>query len=255
MNYEEQIEKLAHHLDKAKRILFITGAGMSAESGLPTYRGIGGLYEDKLTEHNIPIEVALSGPMLEDRPEIVWQYIAKIEKATRGAKFNRGHAIVAKFESMYDHVYVLTQNVDGFHTAAGTKNIIDIHGDVHNLICTKCDYHEYVENYSHLEVPPKCLKCGSLIRPDVVLFGEMLPQKKTSRLQSELEAGFDTIFSIGTTSVFPYIAAPILYANANETLTVEINPGETDVSRDVDIKIRRGAKQTLEDVLSTLEKS
>lgn len=244
-----EIAKLSH---EAERILFITGAGLSADSGLPTYRGIGGLYNETHTEDNIPIELALSGDMLQQRPDITWKYLLQIESACRGAGFNLGHRIMAKMEELKPEVWVLTQNIDGFHRKAGSANLIEIHGKVEQLYCTSCEVVEQVRDYSHLMGVPTCKHCGSLIRPDVVLFGEMLPMQAVECLQGELEKGFDLIFSVGTTSVFPYIAQPVLQARFLGAKTIEINPGDTEVSAYVDYRLRMGASEALAKIWQTM---
>ncbi|ALG67457.1 NAD-dependent deacylase [Beggiatoa leptomitoformis] len=243
------LKEVTQHLKQAQRILFITGAGMSADSGLPTYRGIGGLYDGKLTHDNMPIEVALSGDMLLRKPEITWKYLLEIEKSCRGASFNRGHAVIAEIERAKPETWVLTQNIDGFHRLAGNKQVIEIHGRVYDLHCIKCMHKLIVTDYTELSgFPPSCPKCGGLIRPDVVLFGEMLPESALHRLYQILENGIDLVFSIGTTSVFPYIAQPVLAARSLGIPTVEINPGRTEVSHAVRYKIARGAADTLDEI-------
>ncbi len=242
---DEKTAWLGEQLRTARRILFITGAGISAESGLPTYRGIGGLYNDKLTKDNIPIEEALSGYMMQTRPELTWSYISEIEKACRGAKFNRAHSIIAEMENYFHGVCVLTQNIDGFHRDAGSENVIDIHGDIHNLFCPSCGYKEIHSDYSKLQIPPVCSNCSSTMRPDVILFGEYLDSKKLEKFEMEMREGFDAVFSIGTTSVFPYISRPIYEANMRKAITVEINPSDTEVTDSVMIKIPTGAIEAL----------
>jgi len=242
---QKRADEVATRIGKArKRILFVTGAGLSAESGLPTYRGIGGLYEGGETEDDMPIEQALSGPVFRRAPTVTWRHIGRLEQAVRGAQPNRGHRIIAELEELHD-VVVLTQNVDGLHRAAGSRRVIDIHGDCRELLCTACEHREHRESYAGLRLPPTCPSCGAVLRPDVVLFGEMLPSKKVDDLYRELERGFDAYFSIGTTSVFPYIAEPILQAARLGRLTVEINPGRTEVSRIVDVKFDCGAARAL----------
>ena len=230
---------------RAHRLLFITGAGISADSGLPTYRGIGGLYNDNLTAEDLPIELALSGEMMAVAPHIPWKYIHQIEKSCRGACFNKAHAIIAELESHFDNVCVLTQNVDGFHREAGSRNLIEIHGDIHDLYCTACDYQATVPDYSGLTIPPPCPRCQAVLRPRVVLFGEVLPSAVVERLYDELDQGFDMVFSVGTTSVFPYIAQPVIEASRLGIPTVEINPGQTAVTRFVDFKIAAGAAASM----------
>ena len=141
---------------------------------------------------------------------------------------------------------------DGLHRAAGSANIIDIHGDVHKLICTKCRHRWSVDNYALLDIPPSCPKCRGLVRPEVVLFGEMLPPEQTRALGTELMQGFDAVFSIGTTSVFPYIAEPVILARRSGALTVEINPGQSEVSHLVEYRLQSGAAATLDALADAL---
>ena len=247
------IARVAELVNRAERILFITGAGLSADSGLPTYRGIGGLYETEATDEGIPIEVAVSGHMLRQRPEICWKYIARMEEAFRGARHNRGHEVIAEIERRTEHVCVLTQNVDGFHLDAGSQNVIAIHGDIHELICTECRDMFRVPHFEGMEIPPSCERCGGMVRPAVVLFGEMLPFDAVARLQGELSRGFDLVFSVGTTSLFPYIAQPVIDAKRDRVPTVEINPGSSEVSTLVDIQIPERAKVALEAILNAMD--
>ncbi|MFC1528744.1 NAD-dependent deacetylase [Candidatus Latescibacterota bacterium] len=244
----ENIEKVADKLHDCRRIFFVTGAGISSESGLPTYRGIGGLYETTATEEGVPIETVLSGEMMESNPDMTWKYLNLMEKACRSATFNRAHKVIAEMEDTFESVCVLTQNIDGFHRAAGSRNVIDIHGDIHDIVCPGCGYRIEVEDFSGFDIPPLCPECTKVLRPDVVLFGETLPGNKCEKLMKEWEKGFDIVFSVGTTSVFPYISQPVLYARHNGIPTVEINPGETGVTYAVDIKISGKAAETLDEM-------
>ena len=243
---QEKVSKVVELLKKSKSILFITGAGVSADSGIPTYRGIGGLYENDITEEGISIETALAGEMLKTNPSVTWKYLAQIEKNCRNATFNRAHEVIAEMEKHFERVWVLTQNIDGFHQKAGTKNIIDIHGDIHKLLCEKCRWRNVIKDFSEITIPPLCPSCKAIVRPEVVLFGEELPQDKFKTLQDEeVLRGFDIYFSIGTTSIFPYIRGPIVHANFRNKPTVEINPDKTEVSDIVDIKLSLGAAEAL----------
>jgi len=242
----EMIDRVVELLAKSQSLLFITGAGVSADSGLPTYRGIGGLYDVNTTEEGIPIEEILSGPMMDVRPELTWKYLAEIGRAAMAAQFNRGHEVIAEMEARFERVWTLTQNVDGFHRQAGSANVIDIHGDMHDLYCTECGFRRNVTQYTELDLPPRCGQCQAIVRPDVVLFGELLPPAKVERLYGELSAGFDMVFSVGTTSVFPYIAEPVIDARRRGAATVEINPGTSEVSHLVDVKLSFGAAVALD---------
>ena len=238
---ERALERVIEHLSRARSVLFVTGAGISAESGVPTYRGIGGLYNGKTTEGGVPIEVALSGSMFRAPARADVEALHDIERACRGATFNRAHEVLAKLEGCFERCWVLTQNVDGFHKAAGSRNVIDIHGDIHDLRCTRCDFTERVTDYAHLAPCPVCPKCGAVVRPEVVLFEELLPPEKVALMERELIRGFDLVFSIGTSSLFPYITAPLVEAAARQRPTVEINPGRTQLSEVVDVQLQMGA--------------
>ena len=145
---------------------------------------------------------------------------------------------------------MLTQNIDGFHRDAGSDNLIEIHGNVHEMYCTSCADEFWLDDYSSLHSDgvntPSCHKCGGAVRPKVVLFGEMLPSLAMQRMRSELRQGFDMVLSIGTTSAFPYISGPVLEAKRWGSVAVEINPGETEVSDYVHYKVAAGAANSLD---------
>ncbi len=242
------IDQILAQLAISRRLMFITGAGISAESGLPTYRGVSGLYENKATEEGYPIEQALSGSMFRQNPDITWKYLAQIEQCCRGKKFNRAHKIIAEMEARFESVCVFTQNIDGFHHQAGSTDVIDIHGNIYELNCMACSYQINPNDYSEIEIPPYCPDCKEMVRPNVVLFDEMLPMDKIYTLDGELSKGFDMIFTIGTTSVFPYVAQPVIDASKKGVMTIEINPDETSVSGYVNIKLPTGACNALEQI-------
>lgn len=232
-------------LRKARRVLVVTGAGISADAGLPTYRGVGGLYDGVPAEEGLEIEEILSGPMFEQRPGLTWKYLHQIERAGRGASPSPGHRVLAAMDEAFE-LMVLTQNVDGLHRKAGSKDVVDIHGDFRRLYCAGCGWEEIVEDYAHLADLPRCPDCGGVIRPDVVLFGEMLPPKKLQRLRLEQARRFDAVFSVGTSSLFPYIVEPVLLARSAGAATIEINPQATEVSGVVDIRFPTTASAALQ---------
>jgi NAD-dependent deacetylase len=249
MRDDSTLDAVVAELRRARRVLAITGAGISADSGLPTYRGIGGLYDSSDTEDAMPIEEALSGRMMRQRPEITWKYIHQIESACRDKRHNAGHEALAQLEQRIERMTLLTQNIDGFHRAAGSRNVIEIHGCVHELYCVRCASERRVPDYAGMDVPPKCAGCGGLVRPRVVLFGEMLPEAAIERLYQVLGEGVDLVLTIGTTSVFPYIAGPVVQAAQAGVPTVEINPGDTEVSHLVRHRIRERAAVVLPELL------
>lgn len=254
-------ERIAGRLSPGSSVLVITGSGMSADSGLPTYRGAGGLYEGRTTADGVPIEVALSGPMFRNRPGLTWRSLLELAHAARGARFNRGHAILAEMEGHFGRFWILTQNVDGFHQDAGSRNVIAIHGDLRTLECVgRCGWRERVSDYdeAHIDefhLPPHCPRCGAIIRPRVVLFEEALPGEEIRRLHEETARGFDAVFSVGTTSAFPYIAAPVLEGRRRGALTVEINPGDSEIAGAFEIRIRDRATPALEAIWGEYRRS
>jgi NAD-dependent deacetylase len=254
MSLEAAIREVAAVLRPARRVLVITGAGISADSGLPTYRGIGGLYEQEMTEDQIPIEEALSGSMMRQRPALTWKYLSQIERACRGAGHNAGHIALASMQRCFKRLTVLTQNIDGFHRDAGQRELIEIHGNFRELYCTECGKESRVVNYSALSFPPRCDDCHGLIRPRVVLFGEMLPERALARLYDCLDQGLDAVLSVGTSSVFPYISGPVEQAARVGVPTIEINPGESEVSRIVRHRIGARAAEALPLLLRELER-
>ena len=233
--------EIARLLAGAQRVLFITGAGISADSGLPTYRGVGGLYNGEVTEDGLEIEDALSGECFAVRPDITWKYLAQIEHNCHGVQPNAAHHMIAALEQTHQ-VVVLTQNIDGLHGQAGSTNLIEIHGTLEERFCPHCGT---AANAADRQVPPRCRNCGGIVRPTVVLFGEQLPGAAIERLYDELETGFDMVFVIGTTAVFPYIAEPVLRAVRQGVPTVEINPAQTRLSASVSFHIPAGAAETL----------
>lgn len=253
MSDPETLDAVAALIRQARRILFITGAGLSADSGLPTYRGIGGLYDDKLTDHGMPIEKALSGQMMASRPEVSWTYLKQIEANCRGAQPNAAHHAIARLVAERPGSMVFTQNVDGFHREVGTANLVEIHGNLHTLVCTECGRSRMVPDYAGLQIPPACPTCGGIVRPDVVLFGEDLPRDGILRLEHMLADGVDLVMSVGTSSLFPYIAGPVVWAAQQGVPTVEINPGQTPVSALVRHRLRMGAASALGELLARLE--
>lgn len=249
---ESFLDEIALLLLHAKSALFITGAGISADSGLPTYRGVGGLYNDVHTDDGLAIEEALSGEVFAVRPDITWKYLAQIEENCRGARPNAAHLAIAKLETYLPRVMVFTQNVDGLHRQAGSSNVIEIHGNLQQLACTGCAFEETVDDLSGHDMPPHCPACGSVLRPKVVLFGEALPEAAMERFLDGLEAGFDIIFTIGTSGVFPYIAEPVVWAARLGIPTVEINPLPTRLSEIVEYHLPLGAAEAMQGLMRRL---
>ena len=249
---EQAIQQVAQQLKQAERILLITGAGLSADSGLPTYRGLGGLYNGHTAE-GLSIEQALSGPMLQRDPALCWKYLAELGKACLGAQANAGHYAIAELQRRKPECWLLTQNIDGYHRAAGSpvERLIEIHGELAPLYCQSCGAVD-PELAAHLDrpLPPKCRQCAGVLRPPVVLFEEMLPEQAINTLYTELGKGFDVVISVGTSASFPYIVEPLLRTRQAGGFTVEINPQCTDLSNSVDVHLQGRALDVLPVLLS-----
>ena len=247
---ERKLDEVARQLRDAKRVLFITGAGISADSGLPTYRGVGGLYENERTEEGYPIETCLSASMFSIRPEITWKYMLTIGEAVGRCKPNAAHEILARWERDIEKrrgkLVILTQNIDGYHRQAGSKNVLEIHGSFNELYCNGCEWkttvglddwnHKRLEKHlAEFRFPPKCPWCNEVIRPRIVLFEEMLPRNVLNEFDIEFQdgTGFDMIFSVGTSAMFPYITGPVREAARKRKTTIEINPVAGDLSKHV----------------------
>ncbi|WP_043238869.1 NAD-dependent deacylase [Stutzerimonas azotifigens] len=236
---DSRIRQLGQALEAAERILFITGAGLSADSGLPTYRGLGGLYNGTTAE-GLPIEAALSGPMLQRDPALCWKYLAEIGRACHGATPNAGHRAIAELQARKPGCWVLTQNIDGFHRAAGSpaERLIEIHGQLAPLYCQACG-REAADAERRLAgpLPPRCDACAGVLRPPVVLFEEMLPVEAVERLRRQQAIGFDLVLAVGTSASFGYILEPLLRCRTAGGFTVEINPATTELAAWVDLHV------------------
>jgi NAD-dependent deacetylase len=237
---------LLEALDGITSMGVITGAGVSAESGIQTYRGKGGLYDDE-AEGDATVE-ALSASTLNHDPGRTWRVVAELARRSVGAAPNPAHEALVVLEQHLARFVLLTQNVDGLHRLAGSRNVIDIHGDVLDTRCRDCGLRGRftVEEVRALTGTPLCSECGGVRRPDAVLFGEMLPEDKIRRLYAEFyENPPDLVLIAGTTAIFPYIAEPVVFAGQRGRLTIEVNPEPTIVSEHVRWSLRGKAGDIL----------
>ena len=247
------IKSVATVINQAERILFITGAGISADSGLPTYRGVGGLYEDQATDDGISIELALSNHMFARRPDITWKYLWQLGAACHGTHFNRAHEVIALLQQRKPKSVVLTQNIDGLHRMAGSTNLIEVHGHAFDLYCIGCSAtfsaDELIDNYEiKPKLPPTCPTCGGMIRPNVVLFGEQLPDEAVLAMIDLSHKPVDLVIAIGTSSSFPYILRPVIDAGYRGVPTVEINPSDTPISDIVTYRLKLRAAEAMDQI-------
>lgn len=232
-------------LAQARSALFITGPSLSSDSGLPHFRGIPGLHRRKPEDGKV-FERALSVDMLAAKPETTWRYLVEIDAAVRGAAPNRGHEVLVQLERSLERTSIMTINVDRLHQRAGSRNVIEMHGALHDLLCKRCELSSRQERYDQLAIPPRCVTCGGVLRPDMPLFGEPLPLDPFTRLQAELDEGFDMVFAIGVGKMYSYVARPLLIAKQEGIPTVEIGAEHTDLSDIVDFRFRGSPARVLD---------
>src|SRR5512137_2720375 len=182
-------KKILERLRKARKASVLTGAGVSAESGIPTFRGAGGIWE----KYDFTKLATPQG--FHDDPHLVWEWYQLRQREMKKAKPNPAHGTIVEMERHFDEFVVLTQNIDGMHERAGSKKIIELHGSIWRMRCprdgTIIDLQDPIE-----EIPPLC-HCGSILRPDVVWFGEPLPTDAVNAA-SEAASKSDVMFVIGT---------------------------------------------------------
>lgn len=239
---------MADLIAKSRHCVVFTGAGMSAESGVPTFRGSGGLWE-----RYRPEELATPEAFARD-PVLVWKWYKWRQEIVYNARPNPGHYAIAKLEEAEVVKAVVTQNVDGLHQRAGSKRVVELHGSLWRARCTKCGAVYRLEKPVE-EVPPRCPRCSSLLRPDVVWFGEPLPQEAWEEAV-RLMAASDVVIVVGTSGVvYPAAYLPKL-AKESGAAVVEINVEESAITPIADVFIRGKAGEVLprlaEEVLKRL---
>jgi NAD-dependent deacetylase len=227
-----------------RRVVALTGAGISAESGVPTFRGEAGLWRQYRPE-----ELATPQSFARD-PMIVWEWYDWRRGLIGACQPNPAHHTLADMESRLPGFTLITQNVDGLHRLAGSQHVLELHGDIWRLRCTRQET-TLVDRTAPLpEIPPRCAECRALLRPDVVWYGEALPK-------DVLEAAFaasvacDVVLVIGTSAVVQPAASLPLIAIENGAALVEINPQPTPLSDYADLTLRQPAAQALPELWQT----
>jgi len=237
-------ESIADKLYQAKKIVFVTGAGISQESGIPTFRGKDGLWRKYDAMQLATIDA------FYENPKLVWEWYEERRKNILAAKPNAGHVTIADLEK-FKQVRVLTQNIDGLHQLAGSSQVYELHGSIITIKCTVCDFKEKITG-EFSELPPIC-KCGNILRPDVVWFGEQLPQDVWSGAIMQANS-CNVMFVVGTSlAVSPANMLPI-YAKQNGATIIEVNPEETPMSKSMDLSIRSTSAKVLPELLSIVSK-
>ena len=224
---------------KAKVITILTGAGISAESGIPTFRGEGGLWK------NYSPEDLASASGFEKNPQLVWEWYTWRRNIIRKANPNNAHLGIKKLEKYVSKLYVITQNVDGFHKKTGIKNLIELHGNIFRNKCYKCGI-SFGDITS--EEIPLCDLCGGYIRPDVVWFGETISAEMLEKSYKWSKRA-DVFLLMGTSGiVYPAASFP-LYARENGAYVIEVNTQETVLSHHIDETMLTSASEGIKIIL------
>ncbi len=228
-------------MSTASHIAVLTGAGVSAESGVPTFRDA----QTGLWAKYRPEELATPDAFRRN-PKLVWEWYAWRRERVAQADPNPGHLALAEMESRVPQFTLVTQNVDGLHRRAGSRNVIELHGNITRTKCFREDV--VVETWADTgEVPPRCPRCGGLLRPDVVWFGESLPAEPADALEAAIEASRScaVFFSMGTSSVVEPAASLPYEALRRGAVVVEINPAETPLTPRATFVLRGPAGEVL----------
>jgi NAD-dependent deacetylase len=207
--------------------LVITGAGVSAESGIPTFRG-----KDGYWRNFDPTKLATPEAFARD-PKLVWEWYRERRQRIRNAQPNAAHAAIAELAQYAGEFLLVTQNVDDLHARAGVANekMVQIHGDIFVTKCSRCDSERRDYELEQEDDIPRCLECGALVRPGVVWFGEQLPWSEVQRVENYLDGGpCDLVIVAGTTATFGYIIDWAVRASRGGEL-IEVNPEETSISQ------------------------
>ena len=224
------------------RVLVITGAGVSAESGIPTFRGKGGYWR------NLDPAKLATPEAFEDDPALVWQWYRERRAAIRAASPNPAHVAITRLSLEVRDFLLVSQNVDNLHLRAewnskrmSPQKLVQIHGDIFVTRCSCCE-ERFREDFEDGRDLPGCRKCGSLMRPGVVWFGEQLNGQEIKRVEDFLaEGACDTVIVAGTTAMFGYILDWAARATGASGRLIEVNPEATSLSRFASESVRTAA--------------
>ena len=233
-------ESIKDQIKENKKIVFVTGAGISQESGIPTFRGKDGLWRNYNAMKLATIDA------FYENPKLVWEWYNERRENIFSASPNQGHKAIADLEK-YAKVIILTQNIDGLHQKAGSSKVLELHGSIVKIKCTVCDFRdEIITKFS--EIPPLC-KCGNILRPDVVWFGESLQEDvwKHAMIQA---SQCDLMIIAGTSLVVSPANTLPIYAKQNNAYLIEINPEKTEMSSEMDLTINDTSANVLPKIVS-----
>jgi NAD-dependent deacetylase len=224
------LEKAREWIREARSVAVLTGAGISAESGVPTFRGPGGLWRQYRPE-----ELATPEAFRRD-PRLVWEWYDWRRQRIGQARPNAGHEALVRLERSKPLFWLITQNVDGLHERAGSRRVIKLHGDIWLVRCVACGREQRDERVPLPELPPRCA-CGGLLRPGVVWFGEALPPGAWEAAEQAVREA-EVLLVVGTSAVVYPAAGLIPLAQACGARVIEVNPEETPMSARLDCSLR-----------------
>ncbi|MFQ6108656.1 MAG: NAD-dependent deacylase [Candidatus Aminicenantales bacterium] len=222
-NRKERIDILIETLRSTRQVAVLTGAGVSAESGIPTFRGKDGLWKTYRAEE-------LATPhAFHQNPRLVWEWYDWRRGLIASKEPNSGHLVLARWEKIFPSFNLITQNIDGLHQKAGSTNILELHGNIWKVRCTEEE--TVTENHETplSQIPPRCPNCGALLRPHVVWFGETLPFSVLQR-SLLLSSNCEVMFVVGTSAVVQPAASLPYSASEAGAKIVEINPDPTPLT-------------------------
>lgn len=234
------LESIKDKIKDSKKIVFVTGAGISQESGIPTFRGKDGLWK------NYDVMQLATIDAFYDHPRLVWEWYNERRRNIFSSEPNLGHKVIAELEK-FVKVVVLTQNIDGLHQRAGSKEVLELHGSIVTIKCINCDFKGQILT-EFTDIPPLC-KCGNILRPNVVWFGEPLPQDVWQ--QAIIHASeCDLMIVVGTSLVVSPANTLPIYAKENNATIIEINPENTMMSSYMDFSIKSTSVKALPELIS-----
>jgi NAD-dependent deacetylase len=240
------IERAATALAGARHVCVLTGAGISAESGIPTFRDA----QEGLWAQYDPLDLATPEGFARD-PELVWRWYEWRRDLIRRAQPNPGHLALARLAARVPRLTLVTQNVDGLHQRAGSPSVLEYHG---NILRDRCIVEQVVADRSEESRRsglPRCAACGGLLRPDVVWFGEMIPRDALLEADAAVE-DCDAFLSVGTSSLVYPAAGLAEVALSRRVPVIEVNPNPTDLTRRADFALRGPAGRVLPALLEAL---
>jgi NAD-dependent deacetylase len=247
LNNSNQLNIIQNVKDKIidlDKFVFLTGAGISKESGIPTFRGSEGLWRKY-----DPTKLASISGFNED-PKIVWEFYKYRQELICNCNPNLGHISIANFQNIKkESSYVLTQNIDGLHEKAGSKNIVELHGNIFKAECTKCKSIDKINQKLKELLPPLCKTCKNILKPGVILFGEPLNWEVWEKAE-QISNNCDVMFIVGTSlNVGPVNQLP-LYAKRNGSILIEVNPEPATIFTELmDYSIQGSATEVLPQLL------